>query len=73
MWPILIKMFLKVAFIWSIQPAEAQAGMRMGKKGCLRDFECDIILDARWDGLIISETADMVEFYHTTISRVYRA
>ncbi len=40
----------------------------MRKKGDLRDFEHG----ARRAGLSISETADLLGFSHTTISRVYR-
>ncbi len=44
----------------------------MGKKGDLSDFERGIIVGARWAGLSISQTADLLGFSHTTISRVYR-
>ncbi len=44
----------------------------MGKKGYLSDFECGMIVGARWAGLSISKTADLLGFSHTTISRVYR-
>ncbi len=44
----------------------------MGKKGDLRDFECGMIVGARWAGLSISKTADLLGFSSTTISRVYR-
>ncbi len=44
----------------------------MGKKGDLSDFECGMVVGARRAGLSISKTADLLEFSHTTISRVYR-
>ena len=44
----------------------------MGKKGDLSDFECGMVVGARWAGLSISETADLLGFSHTIISRVYR-
>ena len=44
----------------------------MGKKGDLNDFECGMVVGARRAGLSISETADVLGFSHTTISRVYR-
>ena len=40
----------------------------MRKKGDLSDFERGMVNG----GLSISETADLLEFSHTTISRVYR-
>ncbi len=43
----------------------------MGKKGDLSDFECGMVV-GRWAGLSISETADLLGFSLTTISRVYR-
>ncbi len=44
----------------------------MGKKGDLSDFERGMVVGARRTGLSISETADLLRFSHTTISRVYR-
>ena len=44
----------------------------MEKKGDLRDFERGVVVGARRAGLSISETADLVGFSRTTISRVYR-
>uniref|UniRef100_A0A8C4T0H8 Transposase Tc1-like domain-containing protein n=1 Tax=Erpetoichthys calabaricus TaxID=27687 RepID=A0A8C4T0H8_ERPCA len=44
----------------------------MGKKGDLSDFERDMVVGARQAGLSVSETADLLRFSHTTISRVYR-
>ncbi len=42
----------------------------MGKKGDLSDFERGMVVGARRDGLSISETADLLGFSCTTISRV---
>ncbi len=44
----------------------------MGKKGDLSDFECGMVVGARRAGLSISETADLLGFSRTTISRVYK-
>lgn len=44
----------------------------MRKKDNLRDSECGIVVGSRWAGLSISENADLLGFYHTTISRVYK-
>ena len=38
----------------------------------LSDFECAVVVGTRRAGLSISETADLLGFSHTTISRVYR-
>jgi len=38
--------------------------IKIGKKGDLSDFECGIVLGARFAGLSISETADTVIFTH---------
>ncbi len=46
--------------------------IRMGKKGDLRDFERGMVVGVRRTGLSISQTADLLGFSHTTISRVYR-
>ncbi len=46
--------------------------IRTGKKGVLSDFECGVVVGARRAGLSISQTADLLGFSHTTISRVYR-
>ncbi len=42
----------------------------MGKKGDLSDFECGMVVGARRAS--ISQTADLLGFSRTTISRVYR-
>ncbi len=44
----------------------------MGKKCNLGDFERGMVVGARWAGLSISKTADLLGFLRTTISRVYR-
>ncbi len=44
----------------------------MGKKEDLSDFERGMVVGARRARLSISETADLLGFSHTTISRVYR-
>ncbi len=44
----------------------------MGKKGDLSDFERGMVVGARRTGLSISQTADLLGFSQTTISRVYR-
>ncbi len=44
----------------------------MEKKGDLSDFECGMFVGARQAGLSISQTADLLGFSCTTISRIYR-
>ncbi len=44
----------------------------MGKNGDLSDFEHGMVVGARWPGLSISKTADLLGFPRTTTSRVYR-
>ena len=44
----------------------------MRKKGDLSYFEHGVVVGARRAGLRISETVDLLEFSHTTISNVYR-
>ncbi len=46
--------------------------IRMGKKGDLSDFENGMVDGARWAGLSISKTADLLGFSHTTIRDGYR-
>ncbi len=46
--------------------------IRMGKKGDLSDFERGMFVGDRRAGLSISQTADLLGFSRTTISRVYR-
>ncbi len=43
-----------------------------GEERDLRDFERGMVVGVRRTGLSISETADLLGFSHTTISRVYR-
>ena len=43
----------------------------MGKKGDLSEFERGMVVSAGWAGLSISETADLLGFSRTHISRVY--
>lgn len=45
--------------------------IRMRRKGDLSDFEHGTAVGARRAGLSISESADLLGFSHTTISRVY--
>ena len=44
----------------------------VGKKCDLSDFDCGMIVGARQGGLSISETADLLVFSPTTVSRVCR-
>jgi len=44
----------------------------MGKKGDLNDFERGMVVRVGRAGLSISETADLLGYSRTTISRVYR-
>ncbi len=46
--------------------------IRMGKKGDLSDFECVMVVGARWACLSISNTVDLLGFSSTTIYRVYK-
>ncbi len=46
--------------------------IRMGEKGDLSDFERGMFVGDRRAGLSISQTADLLGFSRTTISRVYR-
>ncbi len=46
--------------------------IRMGKKVDLSDFKRGMFVGARWAGLSISKTADLLGFSRTAISRVYR-
>ncbi len=46
--------------------------VRTGKKEDLNDFERGMVVGARRTGLSISQTADLLGFSRTTISRVYR-
>jgi len=44
----------------------------MGKKGDLSNFERGMVVGARWAGLSISQSAHLLGFSRTTISRVYK-
>uniref|UniRef100_A0A8C2EN69 Tc1-like transposase DDE domain-containing protein n=1 Tax=Cyprinus carpio TaxID=7962 RepID=A0A8C2EN69_CYPCA len=44
----------------------------MGKKGDLSNFERGMVVGARWAGLSISQSAQLLGFSRTTISRVYK-
>uniref|UniRef100_A0A8C1LXF1 Transposable element Tc1 transposase n=1 Tax=Cyprinus carpio TaxID=7962 RepID=A0A8C1LXF1_CYPCA len=44
----------------------------MGKKGDLSNFECGMVVGARRAGLSISQSAQLLGFSRTTISRVYK-
>ena len=46
--------------------------VRMGNKCDLSDFDHGMIVGAKQNGLSISETADLLGFSHTTVSRVCR-
>jgi len=46
--------------------------VRMGKKGDLRNFERGMVVGTRGAGLSISQSAQLLGFSHTTISRVYK-
>ncbi len=46
--------------------------IRTGTKGDLSDFERGMVVGVRRAGMSISETADLLGFSRTTISRVYR-
>ncbi len=51
---------------------EFKPSIRTGKKGDLSDFERGMVVGVRRADLSISQTADLLGFSHTTISRVYR-
>ena len=46
--------------------------IRMGKKCDLSNFDCGMIIGARQGGLSISETADLLGFSCTKVTRVCR-
>jgi len=46
--------------------------VRMGNKGDLSNFECGMAVGARWGDLSISQSAQLLGFSHTTMSRVYK-
>ncbi|KAJ8244997.1 hypothetical protein COCON_G00236540 [Conger conger] len=45
--------------------------IRMGKRLNLSDFDCGMIVAGRQGGLSISETADLLGFSCTLVSRVW--
>ncbi len=63
--------------IWSSRCGEDdllkfKPSIRTGKKGDLSDSERGMVVGARRAALSISQTADLLGFSRTTISRVYR-
>jgi len=44
----------------------------MGKKGYLSYFEHGMVVGARWAGLSITQSAQLLGFSRSTISRVYK-
>jgi len=57
---------------WSRQSPELQTEFRMGKKGDLSNFERGMVVGDRLAGLSISQSAQLLGFSCTTISRVYK-
>ncbi len=58
--------------MWWRRLAEVQTEHQNGEERGLSDFERGMVVGARRTDLSISETADLLGFSHTTISRVYR-
>ncbi len=58
--------------MWWRDLLKFKRSIRTGKKGDLRDSERGMVVGVRRAGLSISQTADLLGFSHTTISRVYR-
>ncbi len=58
--------------MWWRRLAEVQTDHQNGEEEDLSDFERGMVVGARWAGLSISKTADLLGFSRTTISRVYR-
>ncbi len=58
--------------MWWRRLAEVQTEHQNGEERDLRDSERGMVVGARRTGLNISETADLLGFSQTTISRVYR-
>ncbi len=58
--------------MWWRRLAEVQTEHQNGEERDLSDFERGMVVGVRRAGLSISETADLLGFSHTTISRVYR-
>ncbi len=59
--------------MWWRRLAEVQTEHQNGEESGFKWLsECGMVVGARRTGLSISETADLLGFSHTTISRVYR-
>ncbi len=58
--------------MWWRRLAEVETEHQNGEERDLSDFERGMVVGARRTGLSISQTADLLGFSHTTISRVYR-
>ncbi len=58
--------------MWWRRRAEVQSEHQNGEERDLSDFERGMFVGVRRAGLSISQTADLLGFSHTTISRVYR-
>jgi len=50
----------------------SKLNVRMGNKGHLSNFERVMVVGARRTSLSISQSAQLLGFSHTTISRVYK-
>uniref|UniRef100_A0AAY5L8D6 Transposase Tc1-like domain-containing protein n=1 Tax=Esox lucius TaxID=8010 RepID=A0AAY5L8D6_ESOLU len=57
---------------WSRQSPELQTECQNGKEGDLRNFERGMVVGARYACLSISQSAQLLGFSRTTISRVYK-
>jgi hypothetical protein len=73
----LVQTVSHLAVAWYIRRAlrhsvTVQLNVRMGKTSDLSDFEHGMIICARCTGSSISETATLLGFWRTTVSRVYR-
>jgi len=59
-------------WVWSWSRLNSKLNVRMGKKGDLSNFELGMVVGARRAGLSISQSAQLLGFSRTTISRVYK-
>jgi len=50
----------------------SKLNVRMRKKGDLSNLDRGMVVGARWASLSISQSAQLLGFSHTTISRVYK-
>jgi len=50
----------------------SKLNVRLRKKGDLSNFECGMVVSARWAGLSILQSAQLLGFSYTTITRVYK-